>query len=275
LCDRRSEEGQSVTGTIACVRTPKVPRITPYFWAIKLLSTALGEATSDYLVHSYNPYFAVIGGFLAFVVAMAIQFSLPVYRPVAYWFAVVMVALFGTMAADVLHIQFGVPYLASTAAFALVLVIVFAVWQRTEGTLSVKSIDTRRREFFYWATVLTTFAMGTAIGDLAAYTAGLGFLTAGIVFAIAITIPAIAYRYLGLNSIVAFWSAYIVTRPLGASFADWTGKTHTAHGLGLGDGPVSFVLTTAIIGLVAYLTVTRKDRQIPTVTTLAPAAART
>jgi uncharacterized membrane-anchored protein len=155
---------------------------------------------------------------------MAIQFSLPVYRPVAYWFAVVMVAVFGTMAADVLHIQFGVPYFASTALFAVLLVGVFAVWQQTEGTLSVKSIDTKRREFFYWAAVLATFAMGTAIGDLAAYTAGLGFLTAGIVFAVAIMIPAIAYRYLGLNSIVAFWSAYVVTRPLGASFDDWTGK---------------------------------------------------
>ncbi len=262
-----------VAGTIAYVRTPKVPRITPYFWAIKLLSTALGEATSDYLVHSYNPYLAVIGGFVAFVVAMAIQLAMPVYRPVAYWFAVVMVAVFGTMAADVLHIQFGVPYFASTVVFAVLLVGVFAVWQQTEGTLSVKSIDTRRRELFYWAAVLATFAMGTAIGDLAAYTAGLGFLTAGIIFAVVITIPALAYRYLGLNSIVAFWSAYIVTRPLGASFADWTGKTHRAHGLGLGDGPVSFVLTAAIIGLVVYLTVTRKDRQLPTV--MASAAART
>jgi uncharacterized membrane-anchored protein len=257
------------------VGSPKVPRITPYFWAIKLLSTALGEATSDYLVHSYNPYLAVIGGFLAFVVAMAIQFSLPVYRPVAYWFAVVMVAVFGTMAADVLHIQFGVPYFASTALFAVLLVGVFAVWQQTEGTLSVKSIDTKRREFFYWAAVLATFAMGTAIGDLAAYTAGLGFFTAGIVFAVAIMIPAIAYRYLGLNSIVAFWSAYVVTRPLGASFADWTGKTRAAHGLGLGDGPVSFVLSAAIIALVIYLTVTRKDRQIPAAATLTSAAART
>lgn len=177
--------------------------------------------------------------------------------------------------ADVLHIQFGVPYLTSTAVFAVLLVSVFAAWQRIEDTLSMKSIDTRRREFFYWAAVLATFAMGTAVGDLAAYTAGLGFLTAGIVFAVVITIPAIAYRYLGLNSIVAFWSAYIVTRPLGASFADWTGKTRAAHGLGLGDGPISFVLTAAIICLVVYLTVTRKDRQIPAVTTLAPAAART
>jgi uncharacterized membrane-anchored protein len=205
---------------------------------------------------------------------MAIQFSLPVYRPVAYWFAVVMVAVFGTMAAE-FSTSSSVFRTASTALFAVLLVGVFAFWQQTEGTLSVKSIDTKQREFFYWSAVLATFAMGTAIGDLAAYTAGLGFLTAGIVFAVAIMIPAIAYRYLGLNSIVAFWSAYVVTRPLGASFADWTGKTRAAHSLGLGDGPVSFVLSAAIIALVIYLTVTRKDRQIPAVATLASAAART
>ena len=248
---------------------PKVPRITPYFWAIKLLSTALGEAISDYLVHSVNPYLAVTGGFVAFVIAIAIQFATPVYRSAAYWFAVVMVAVFGTMAADVLHIQFGVPYVASAAAFAVALGSVFVAWFKAEGTLSVKSIDTRRRELFYWAAVLATFAMGTAVGDLAAYTAGLGFLMAGIVFAVAIAIPPLAHRYLGVNPILAFWSAYILTRPLGASFADWTGKARVAHSLGLGDGPVSFVLTIAIVALVAYLAMTRKDSQTPPLPSLA------
>ncbi|HEX4679460.1 MAG TPA: hypothetical protein VH210_09715 [Gaiellaceae bacterium] len=243
------------------MREAKVPNVTVYFWAIKILSTALGEATSDYLVHTFNPYVAVIGGFFGFAVALTIQFTVKGYRPSVYWFAVVMVAVFGTMAADVLHIQFGVPYAVSAAAFAVALAAVFGAWYLSEGTLSVKSISTPRRELFYWAAVVTTFAMGTALGDLAAYTAKLGFLTAGVLFAVAFVLPALGYRFLGLDAIVAFWAAYILTRPLGASFADWTGKARTTGALGLGDGPVSAVLVVAIAALVMYLAVTKKDRQ--------------
>jgi uncharacterized membrane-anchored protein len=243
------------------VREAKVPNVTVYFWAIKILSTALGEATSDYLVHAFNPYVAVIGGFLGFAVALTIQFTATRYRPSVYWFAVVMVAVFGTMAADVLHIQFGVPYAASAAGFAVVLAVVFGAWYLSEGTLSVKSVSTPRREVFYWAAVVTTFAMGTALGDLAAYTAKLGFLTAGVLFAVVFALPALAHRFLGLGAIGAFWAAYILTRPLGASFADWTGKARTTGALGLGDGPVSAVLAVAIAALVVYLAVTKKDRQ--------------
>jgi uncharacterized membrane-anchored protein len=243
------------------VREVKVPKVTVYFWAIKILSTALGEATSDYLVHTFNPYLAVIGGFVGFTIALALQFTAKSYRPSVYWFAVVMVAVFGTMAADVLHIQFGVPYIASAAAFAVVLAAVFGAWYLSEGSLSVKSISTPRRELFYWAAVVTTFAMGTALGDLAAYTAKLGFLTAGVLFAACFALPALAYRFLGLGSIAAFWAAYILTRPLGASFADWTGKARSTGALGLGDGPVSAVLVVAIVALVAYLAVTKRDRQ--------------
>jgi uncharacterized membrane-anchored protein len=177
---------------LAVVREAKVPNVTVYFWAIKILSTALGEATSDYLVHSFNPYLAVIGGFVGFAVALTIQFATRGYRPSVYWFTVVMVAVFGTMAADVLHIQFGVPYAASAAAFAVLLAVVFGAWYLSEGTLSVKSISTPRREAFYWAAVVTTFAMGTALGDLAAYTAKLGFLTAGVLFAVVFVLPALS-----------------------------------------------------------------------------------
>ena len=203
----------------------KVPRLTVYFWVIKILTTALGEATSDYLVHNVNPYLAVFGGFLTFLAAMAIQFRVRTYLPWAYWLAVTMVAVFGTMAADVLHVEFGVPYIASTVFFAITLAVVFVTWYRSEGTLSIKSVYAGRREVFYWAAVLATFAMGTAVGDLAAYTAGLGFLTAGLFFAALFAVPALAYRFLGLNAIFAFWFAYILTRPLGASFADWMGKS--------------------------------------------------
>ena len=239
----------------------RVPEITVYFWVIKILSTALGEATSDYLVHRFNPYLAVIGGFLAFTVALAIQFAVRRYIPGVYWLAVVMVAVFGTMAADVLHIEFGVPYVFSTILFAITLTLVFTAWQRSEGTLSIHSIHTPRREAFYWAAVVATFAMGTAAGDLAAYSAGLGFLSAGLFFAVLFAIPGIGYRFFGLNAIFAFWFAYVLTRPLGASFADWLGKSRSGGGLGLGDGPVTLVLTIVIAVLVAFLAVTRRDVQ--------------
>jgi uncharacterized membrane-anchored protein len=238
----------------------RVPRITAFFWLIKLLSTAMGEATSDYLVHRFNPYLAVIGGFVTFVVALVIQFGKRGYVPWAYWLAVTMVAVFGTMAADVLHIQFGVPYIASTIVFAVALIVVFTAWHKSEGTLSIHSIFTPGREAFYWAAVLATFAMGTAAGDLAAYTANLGFLAAGIVFAVLFALPGLAYRFGNLNSILAFWLAYVMTRPLGASFADWLGKSHAARGLNYGDGPVALVLTILIVALVAYTSVTGVDR---------------
>jgi uncharacterized membrane-anchored protein len=239
----------------------KVPQIALLFWVVKLLTTAMGESTSDWLVHRFNPYLAVIGGFAVFVVALVIQFRTTRYVPWAYWLAVTMVAVFGTMAADVLHIQFGVPYVASTIFFAVGLAAVFATWYAVERTLSIHSITTRRRELFYWAAVLATFAMGTAAGDLAAYTAGLGFLSAGLLFAAIFALPGLGYRFAGLNAILAFWFAYVMTRPLGASFADWTGKGTAAGGLGWGDGPVAGVLALLIAGCVLYLTYRNADEQ--------------
>lgn len=248
-------------------RTPvslKVPaRISAMFWAIKLLSTAFGESTSDYLVHNVNPYLAVVGGFLVFVVAMVLQFRTDRYVPWVYWLAVSMVAVFGTMAADVLHIEFRVPYLGSSMLFAVLLVAVFWSWSRVEPTLSIHSITTARREVFYWAAVLATFAMGTALGDLAAYTLNLGFFTAGVLFAVLFALPGLAFYVLRIDAVLAFWAAYVMTRPLGASFADWTGKSTSAGGLGLGDGPVAAVLGLLIVAGVAYLTVSRSDQAAP------------
>jgi uncharacterized membrane-anchored protein len=239
----------------------KVPaRIAAIFWAIKLLTTAFGESTSDYLVHTINPYLAVIGGFVVFVIAMVLQLRTDRYVAWVYWLAVSMVAVFGTMAADVVHIEFGVPYPVSSALFAILLVVVFWSWSRVEPTLSIHSITTTRRELFYWAAVLATFAMGTALGDLAAYTLNLGFLAAGILFAVLFALPGIAYYMRWIDPILAFWAAYVMTRPLGASFADWTGKSTSAGGLGIGDGPVAAVLAVLIVAGVAYLTVTRTDQ---------------
>jgi uncharacterized membrane-anchored protein len=233
----------------------RVPEVTAAFWVTKVLTTALGESLSDYLVHRFDPVVAVAFGGLALVVALTMQFWGRRYIPWVYWLAVAMVAVFGTMVADVLHIRFGVPYAISTALFALCLVVVFILWQASEKTLSIHSIYNARREVFYWATVIVTFALGTATGDLTATTLHLGYLVSGLMFAGIIAVPAVARWRFGLNEIVAFWFAYIVTRPLGASFADWMGKPRNVGALGWGDGPVALGFAIAIVGLVAHLTV--------------------
>jgi uncharacterized membrane-anchored protein len=237
----------------------KVPEVTVYFWITKVLTTGMGETTSDYLAHRLDPVIAVGLGGVGLVAALALQFFVRRYVTWVYWLAVVMVSVFGTMAADVLHIGLGIPYLVSTMFFTVALAVIFAAWYAIEKTLSIHSIHTRRREAFYWATVLTTFALGTAAGDMTATTTGLGYLGSGVMFALVIAVPAIAHRWFGLNAIAAFWFAYIVTRPLGASFADWMGVPHSRRGLGWGTGQVSLVLAFVIAGFVAYLTVTRKD----------------
>jgi uncharacterized membrane-anchored protein len=242
----------------------RVPEITVVFWAIKGLSTAFGESSSDFLVHAMVPELAVVLGFAGFVVALALQFKMGRYVAWTYWFAVVMVGIFGTMAADVLHVRLGVPYTASTVLYAIVLAAVFLAWQRTEGTLSIHSIDTPRREAFYWATVAATFAMGTALGDFTAYTLHLGYFPSAVLFAAAIIVPAVGFRWLRWNAILSFWLAYVLTRPLGASIADGLAKSKSASGLGLGDGPVELVLGILIVALVAYLATTRADVQQPT-----------
>jgi uncharacterized membrane-anchored protein len=243
------------------LRVPEL--ITVYFWIVKGLSTAMGEATSDYLVHRLHPVPAVGLGFIGFVGALALQFSMRRYLAWTYWFAVVMVGVFGTMAADVLHVGFGVPYFASSTLYAVVLVAVFTTWQRTEKDLSIHSIVTPRREAFYWAAVVATFALGTAVGDLTATTLHLGYFFSMVLFAGLITIPAIGYRWFNWNAVFAFWFAYVLTRPLGASFADWVGKPSNVGGLGVGDGVVSLVLTVVIVIFVAFLAVTRKDVSTP------------
>jgi uncharacterized membrane-anchored protein len=237
----------------------KVPVITAYFWIIKILSTGMGETTSDFLVHRFSPYFAVGVGAVGFAIAMALQLSAKRYVTWIYWLAVVMVSVFGTMAADVTHIVLGVPYALSTVAFVVILGVIFALWQATEGTLSIHSIYTPRREIFYWATVLATFALGTAAGDMAARTLKLGFLDSGILFAVVFAIPAIAHWKLGMNPILAFWFAYVVTRPFGACFADWMAIPHSFGGLGLGYGLISTALTILIVALVGFLAVTGRD----------------
>ncbi len=237
----------------------KVPEVTAFFWIVKALTTAMGESTSDFLVHSLVPEIAVVIGGIAFCIALYVQFTKDRYVPWAYWLAVAMVGVFGTMAADVLHVGLGVPYVASTVFYAIVLAAVFRAWYVSEGTLSIHSITTARRELFYWAAVLATFALGTAAGDFTAVTIGLGYFGSILFFAAVIAVPAFAYFRGAMNPILAFWFAYVVTRPLGASVADWLAVSHARGGLALGTGPVSLAFATVIAAFVYYLTRSGRD----------------
>ncbi|HEV2216554.1 MAG TPA: hypothetical protein VGV88_03170 [Candidatus Dormibacteraeota bacterium] len=236
----------------------KVPELTVYFWIVKVLTTGMGEATSDYFVHTYDPYLVVIVAALVLAASVLVQVALATYNAWSYWFAVSMVAVFGTMAAGIVHIYLGVPYVYSSLLYAGSVAVIFGLWYWSERTLSVHKIFSRRRELFYWAAVLATFAMGTAVGDMTAVSFHLGFFASGIVFAVLIAIPAVAYRF-GLNEIVAFWWAYIVTRPLGASFADWLAVPASQGGLNIGKGTVSIASWILIVAFVAFLAFTRKD----------------
>jgi uncharacterized membrane-anchored protein len=240
----------------------KVPEITLIFWVLKLLTTGMGEAMSDFLGSVSVPLAGFIGIFGLWF-ALRLQLRAREYRAPVYWFAVMMVAIFGTMAADGVHIGASAPYAVTTTLYAMVVAGVFYVWHRREGTLSIHSITTRSREDYYWAAVLATFALGTAAGDLTAMSLNLGFFGSVLLFAAVISIPALAWWRGKLNPIVAFWAAYIVTRPLGASFADWFGKPKSLTGLGLGDGVVSAIALVVFIGLVAYVAVTKRDIQTP------------
>jgi uncharacterized membrane-anchored protein len=237
----------------------KVPEVAVAFWITKILTTGMGETTSDFLAHRLGPIVAVVIGAAFLAVALRLQLGADRYNAWIYWLAVVAVAVFGTMAADGLHIEIGIPYFVSTVFFAISLAAIFALWYRMEGTLSIHRIDTLRRELFYWATVMTTFALGTAAGDMTAKTMHLGYFASGALFAALIAIPAIAWKSFDLDAIAAFWFAYIVTRPLGASFADWFAVLHRHGGLGLGYGPVSIALTALIAVCVAYLVASRAD----------------
>jgi uncharacterized membrane-anchored protein len=249
----------------------RVPQITAWFWIVKILTTGAGETTSDFLGHDLNHALVAVVGGIALVASLVLQFRMRRYFAWTYWLAVSMVAIFGTMAADVLH-GAGLPYFASTITFAVALAAIFVAWYRSEQTLSIHSITTRRRETFYWATVIATFALGTAAGDMTATTFGWGYFTSGVVFAIAIVVVGIAHyivkralsathRHQSTNAVLGFWLAYILTRPLGASFADWMGEPRAKGGLEWGDGVVSIALFVVIAALVAYLAATRKDVQ--------------
>lgn len=238
----------------------KVPEVAASFWIAKILSTAMGEATSDFLVFHTNPYFAVIASGLGFLVALSLQIGSLRYIPAIYWLLVVMVSVFGTMVSDVIYVVLGVPYMTLTSLFAASLVVILWSWNATERTLSIHTITTPRREAFYWATVIATFALGTATGDLTASTFAMGYLNSAILFSVLFVLPGLAYFAFGLNEVVAFWAAYIMTRPMGASFADWFDKPVGSSGLGYGTPDVATALTIAV-GLAVIIICLRHRQQ--------------
>ena len=222
----------------------KVPEITFLFWVVKILTTCGGEAVSDYLALGNR----LVGGVVEvglMAIALVWQFRTRRYTAAAYWFLAYAIAIFGTGVSDALHLFVGIPYAGTTLLWAVVLALVFWLWYRSEGTLSIHSIITRRRETYYWAVVFATFALGTALGDFTATVLGLGYLASGIMFFFIILIPAVFWSRFGLNAVAAFWFAYVVTRPLGASFADYLGRPHSLSGLGLGSGRVAVVVAVA------------------------------
>ena len=238
----------------------KVPEITFLFWVVKIMTTAGGEALSDYLALGSKVTGAAIET-LFLVVGLVWQFRTRRYVAAAYWFLAYAIATFGTGISDTLHLVVGIPYAGTTLLWAVVLTLVFWRWYRSEGTLSIHSITTRRRESYYWATVFATFALGTALGDFTATALGLGYLASGIMFGMIILIPAVAWARFGLGSVAAFWFAYVVTRPLGASFADYFSKPHSISGAGFGDGRTAAAAALITAVLVVYLAVTRRDIQ--------------
>ncbi|MEU9750342.1 COG4705 family protein [Streptomyces niveus] len=239
----------------------KVPEVTLYFWVIKVLCTTVGETAADLLnadlglglvTTSY-----VMAGLLA--VALVVQFRTRAYVPWVYWLALVLISVVGTLITDNLTDNLGVPLETTTAVFAVALVLTFAAWYLSERTLSIHTIRTGRREAFYWLAILFTFALGTAAGDLTAERLDVGYWLSALLFAGLIAVVAVAHYSLGLDAVWSFWIAYVLTRPLGASLGDHLSQPTADGGLGLGAVGTSVLFLAVILGLVVFLSRTKRD----------------
>jgi uncharacterized membrane-anchored protein len=258
LSSLNPQHRRSISGTLFT----KVPEIIAFFWLTKVATTAMGETTSDWMNGFLGPAIAIPLMLIALGWTLRRQFRADRYDAWTYWSVVVMVAIFGTSAADALHVGLGIPYLDSTIFYSVMLALIFAAWYRSEGTLSIHSVRTRRREAFYWATVLATFALGTAAGDMTATSLHLGYFGSIVLFATLIAVPFVGYHRFGMNEVLAFWAAYVLTRPLGASVADWMAVDHARGGLGLGAGGVSLILAVVVLLLIRRLAKTRMDVRV-------------
>ncbi|QFZ73502.1 hypothetical protein GFH48_09775 [Streptomyces fagopyri] len=243
------------------LRWNKVPEVTAYFWIIKVLCTTVGETAADLLNEKLGMGLTGVSLLMSALLAavLVVQFRTKAYNPGVYWLAVALISVVGTLISDNLTDNLGVPLTTSTAVFSVALAIVFAVWYRRERTLSIHSIDTVSREAYYWLAVLFTFALGTAAGDLVAEKMALGYWVSAVLFGLAIAAVAVARFALGLNAVLAFWIAYILTRPLGASIGDYLSQPTGDGGLGFGTVITSVLFLAVILALVVFLATTRKD----------------
>jgi uncharacterized membrane-anchored protein len=239
----------------------KVPRVTMFFWAIKIMATTVGETAADWLMeHTSLTLVSTLWlsvGLL--VVLLVFQLRADRYVPAWYWSTVVAISVVGTLITDYFTDVRGVSLWVSTTAFAVLLSVVFGIWHAREHTLSIHSIVTRTREGFYWLAILCTFALGTAAGDLLSEKVNLGYLTAAALFGAAIAAVAVAWAFLDASPVLAFWIAYVLTRPLGASIGDYLSQSHVHGGLGLGTTRTSQLFLASILALVVYLSVTKRD----------------
>ncbi|MDP9167880.1 MAG: hypothetical protein M3O32_17740 [Actinomycetota bacterium] len=245
----------------------KVPQVTLYFWLIKVLATTVGETAADYL--SVNLGLGLTGTTYAtgtlLLVVLALQLRSPRYIPVTYWVAVVLLSVFGTLITDNLVDNFRIPLETTTAVFAIALAATFGAWYLSEKTLSITTIHTTRRELFYWAAILFTFALGTAGGDLLAEGLAVGYAYSVLIFAAAIAIIALAHFRFGLNGVFAFWAAYVLTRPLGASLGDLLSQESGKGGLGWGSFATSLAFLATIASLIVYLSLNPQKDVLPAI----------
>ena len=238
----------------------KVPEVTLYFWMIKIMATTVGETAADFLNTNLELGLTntslLMGALL--VAALVWQLRTRKYVPWIYWVAVVLISVVGTLITDNITDHFGIPLQVTTAIFTAALAATFAVWYASEKTLSIHTIVTTRRELFYWAAILFTFALGTAAGDLLAESMKLGYLNSALLFAAGIALVTLVYFMFKRGPILAFWIAYILTRPFGASFGDLLSQPNGNGGLGLGTVGTSVIFLTVIVGLVAYMTAAQR-----------------
>jgi uncharacterized membrane-anchored protein len=252
----------------------KVPEVTFYFWIIKVLCTTVGETFADFintkLGDNLNTTTIVMGSLLA--AALVVQFRVPAYIPAVYWVTVVLISVVGTLITDNMVEHFNVSLTTSTIVFAILMLATFAVWYASEKTLSIHSIRTRKREAFYWTAILFTFALGTAAGDLIGEQYSLGYFKSTLLFAAIIAVIAVAHLAFHLNAIFAFWAAYVVTRPLGASIGDLLSQPRKLApdgdpatfqaGLGLGTTVTSIIFLAAILAVVVYMTNVQREHPV-------------
>lgn len=238
----------------------RVPEVTIYFWIIKVLATTVGETAADFLSTTLNLGLGVTSYIMSGVLLIALlsQFKLKRYVPASFWLVVVLISIVGTLITDRLVDEAGVSLMTTSIVFSVSLLVVFALWYSNEKTLAMHSINTTKRELFYWVAVLFTFALGTATGDLLAESLKVGYGQSALIFSASIAIIAIAYFYLRMNAVLAFWLAYILTRPLGASTGDLLSQSVTNGGFGFGTVGTSMLFLSIIFSLVIYLSFKQK-----------------